>query len=101
MLVYDDVADNKIIIFDKGVEMLPDPISVEKYHMSYRLGNETVVPLEWREPLRNECDAFANWIKNGQPTCSNAWFGVKVVQVLEVAQKSMLNGGTMEKISYD
>jgi len=98
MLVYDDIADDKVMLFDKGVEMLPTSDSVETYHLSYRNGHEHVVPYEWREPLRVECEAFLNWIKYGQPSPSNAWVGVRVVQVLEAAQKSLLNGGNVEVI---
>jgi len=99
MLVYDDVADEKITLFDKGVEMLPTPGSVEHYHMSYRNGSERKVPYEWREPLQGECEAFTTWIRTGQPAPSSAWVGVRVVQVLETAQKSLLNGGQMERIN--
>jgi predicted dehydrogenase len=98
MLVYDDVSEDKVILFDKGVEMLPDPYSVEKFHLSYRRGTETVVSYEWQEPLRAECEAFVNWIETGRVSASSAWVGVKVVQVLETAQKSLFNGGKMEQI---
>jgi predicted dehydrogenase len=98
MLVYDDVADDKVTLFDKGVELLSSPNGLEAFHMSYRNGNETVVPCEWREPLRLECEAFANWIDTGQPACSDAWVGLRVVQVLEAAQESLLDGGSMIRV---
>jgi len=99
MLVYDDIADHKVILYDKGVEVPPYSDTLEEFHMSYRHGSEVVVPFEWREPLRAECDAFVNWIQTGQRACSDAWVGVKVVRVLEIAQKSLLNGGGRETIS--
>jgi predicted dehydrogenase len=64
--------------------------------MSYRHGAETVVPVAWQEPLRLECRAFVDWIVTGQPACSDAWMGVKVVRILEAAQKSLLNNGGRE-----
>jgi predicted dehydrogenase len=101
MLVYDDIADNKVILYDKGVEAPPYSDTVEEFHMSYRHGPEKVVPIEWEEPLRVECASFINWIQTGQRSCSDAWMGVKVVRVLEAAQKSLLNGGGRETISHD
>jgi hypothetical protein len=69
--------------------------------MSYRHGPELVVPFEWKEPLRAECEALLNWIRTGKRASSDAWTGVKVVRVLEMAQKSLLNGGGRESIQYE
>lgn len=98
MLVYDDIANNKVILYDKGVEVPPYSDTLEEFNMSYRHGPETVVPFEWQEPLRMECSAFVNWIQTGCASCSDAWTGVKVVKVLETAQRSLLNGGAREAI---
>jgi predicted dehydrogenase len=98
MLVYDDIADDKVILYDKGVEVPPYSDTMEEFHMSYRHGPETAVPLNWQEPLQLECQSFVDSIRTGQPACSSAWMGVKVVRVLEAAQKSLLNGGGREKI---
>ena len=99
MLVYDDIADNKVVLYDKGVEVPPYSDTLEEFHMSYRHGPEQVIPFEWREPLRVECEDFVDCILNRHSPTSNAWLGVKVVQVLETAQKSLLNGGGRETIS--
>jgi len=96
MLVYDDIADDKVTLYDKGVEGTPYSDTPEEFHMSYRSGPETVVPVPWQEPLRAECQAFVDWIRTGRPACSDAWTGVTVVRILETAQKSLLNGGGRE-----
>jgi predicted dehydrogenase len=99
MLVYDDIADKKVILYDKGVDMPPYSDTPDEFRMSYRHGAETVVSFEWQEPLRVECESFANWIRMGQRSLSDAWMGVKVVRVLEIAQESLLNGGGRESIT--
>jgi predicted dehydrogenase len=96
MLVYDDIADDKVILYDKGVEVPPYSDTPEEFHMSYRSGPETVVAVPWQEPLRTECQAFADSIRTGCPSPSDAWNGAKVVRILEAAQKSLLNGGVRE-----
>lgn len=109
MLVYDDIAESKVMLFDKGVEIPPYSDTPEEFHVSYRHGEETNVPYCWLEPLRIECGSFVNCIKGErglclqcenrvQQSCSQAWMGVKVVQILEAAQKSLCNGGTSELI---
>lgn len=99
MLVYDDIADDKVILYDKGVEAPPYSDTLEEFNLSYRHGPETVVPVDWSEPLRTECASFLESIRTGAPAFSNAWFGVKVVQILETAQRSLLNGGGRERIA--
>jgi predicted dehydrogenase len=96
MLVYDDIADNKVTLYDRGVEVPPYSDTLEEFQMSYRHGPEEVVPYAWEEPLRAECRDFLRAIRTGQPPCSDAWMGVKVVRVLEAAQRSLLNGGGRE-----
>jgi predicted dehydrogenase len=96
MLVYDDIADQKVTLYDKGVEVPPYSDTPEEFNMSYRHGAETPVPVAWREPLRVECEAFRDWIVTGKPACSDAWTGVKVVHILETAQRSLNNGGGRE-----
>ncbi len=110
MLVYDDIAENKITLYDKGVEIPPYTDTPEEFHVSYRHGEETNIPYRWSEPLRIECGTFVNCIKGemgscarcgrrSQRSCSQAWFGVEVVRILETAQKSLSNGGGREPIA--
>jgi predicted dehydrogenase len=98
MLVYDDLADNKVTLFDKGVEVTPYSDTIEEFQASYRHGDETIVPIEWQEPLKLECEAFVDSIRTGRPPVSSAWMGVKVVRVLEMAQRSLLNSGGWEGV---
>jgi predicted dehydrogenase len=98
MLVYDDIAQDKVRLFDIGVEVPPYSDTPEQFHMSYRHGPETSVPVPWQEPLRLECQAFVDWVDTGRAPVSDAWMGAKVVRILETAQKSLLNGGGRENI---
>lgn len=93
MLVYDDIADNKVVLMDKGVEVPPYSDTLEQFQMSYRHGPETPVAVEWSEPLKIECQAFIDWIQTGTRAPSDAWLGAKVVRILETAQRSLRNGG--------
>jgi predicted dehydrogenase len=100
MLVYDDIADDKVVIYDKGVEILPYSVTEEEFHASYRHGGETVYPLEWVEPLQIECQHFLDCIRTGAEPRSNGEDAIKVIKVLETAQRSLFNGGVELKIEY-
>lgn len=93
MLVYDDLLDEKVVVYDKGVDVPPYSDTPEEFRMSYRHGPARPVPLVWEEPLHLECQSFVNSIQTGEPSSSDAWVGVKVVRVLEAADKSLQNGG--------
>lgn len=100
MLVYDDIATDKVVIYDKGIEAPPYSITEEEFHASYRHGGELVYPLTWVEPLQRQCNHFLDCIRSGESPRSNGEDGVKVIKVLETAQRSLLNGGVELKIEY-
>jgi predicted dehydrogenase len=100
MLVYDDIAEDKVVIFDKGVEVPAYSVTEEEFRASYRHGDETVYPLEWVEPLRVECEHFLDCIRAGKKPISSGEQGAKVLRVLETAQRSLLNGGVELIIEY-
>ncbi len=100
MLVYDDIAADKVVIYDKGVEIPPYSDTPEEFHASYRHGRAEPYPIEWVEPLRAECAHFLECIREGKRPRSDGYVGLKVVKVLEAAQRSLLNGGWREEIQW-
>ncbi len=100
MLVYDDIADDKVIVYDKGVDVPAYSVTEEEFHASYRHGEETVYPLQWREPLRLECEDFVRAIQTGTAPRSSGEDGLRILKVLETAQRSLDNGGVDLKIEY-
>jgi predicted dehydrogenase len=98
MLVYDDIADDKVIIFDKGVEVPPYSVTEDEFKASYRQGAETHYPIQWVEPLKAECMHFIECIRSGSAPCSSGEDGLSVVKILEIAQISLDNGGVELKI---
>jgi len=54
---------------------------------------KTVAPIQWVEPLRQECQHFVDCIRTGCPPRSGGAAGLRVVKTLESAQKSLFNEG--------
>ncbi len=100
MLVYDDIADNKVVIFDKGVELPPYSVTEAEFSASYRHGDESVYPLQWVEPLRVECNHFLDCIRTGATPRSSGEDGLRVVQILETAQRSLINRCCELKVEF-
>lgn len=100
MLVYNDIADQKVVIYDKGVEIPPYSITEDEFRASYHHGDELAYPLEWTEPLFVECQHFLECIRTGATPRSDGEDGLKVIKVLETAQRSLINAGVELKIEY-
>jgi predicted dehydrogenase len=100
MLVYDDIVNDKVVIYDKGVDVPPYSVTEQEFRASYRHGAETVYPLTWSEPLRGECAHFLECIRTGAKPRSGGEEGVKVLKVLETGQRSLINGGVELRVEY-
>ncbi|MFN8497378.1 MAG: Gfo/Idh/MocA family oxidoreductase [Anaerolineae bacterium] len=98
MAVYDDVeAVEKLRIYDKSVER--SDVGEGYTRISYKHGDITIPVVPQQEPLRVECMQFADSIRSGADSRSSGGDGLKVVKVLEAAQRSLLGGGQRETIA--
>ena len=102
MVVYDDVENlEKIRIYDKGVDAPPYTDTYGDFQCSYRYGDVVIPNIRFVEPLRVECEHFVNCITEGTKPLTCGWNGLKVVRVLEAAERSLYYGGVPEAISWD
>jgi predicted dehydrogenase len=94
MLVYNDIETNeKIKLFDKGVEKPPHYDTFAEFHFSYRYGDIHIPRLEQSEPLRLQCEHFWECIKKRKQPKSDGYSGLKIVAILEAICESMRKGG--------
>lgn len=99
MAVYDDVSDSeKIRIYDKGVATPADADSFSAWPPRYRFGDVTIPFIPNTEPLKLECSDFLQCIIEGRRPRSDGWAGLKVVNILEAANRSLMNGGSREEL---
>ncbi|MCJ7759653.1 Gfo/Idh/MocA family oxidoreductase, partial [Candidatus Bathyarchaeota archaeon] len=95
MLVYDDIeTQEKIKIYDKGVDVPPHYDTFADFNFSYRYGDIHSPRIEDYEPLRKECDHFLQCIKGEQYPQTDGHNGMRVVSILEAATKSLRLSGT-------
>ncbi len=101
MVVYDDVEPvEKLKIYDKGVETPAYADSYQDFQFSYRQGDVVSPALHWSEPLKEECQHFLQSIVKGKRPQSDGRVGLKVVRVLEAAERSLRRGGIPEFLTW-
>lgn len=94
MLVYDDVSPNeKVRIYDRGVDGPRHYDSFGEFQYSYRYGDIVTPYLEEHEPLREECAHFLDCIRTGRTPRSSGEVGRSVVRILTAADESLQLGG--------
>lgn len=94
MAVFDDMeAREKLRIYDKGVERPPEYASFGE-SLSIREGDIFIPRLPNVEPLAAELSHFVRVARGAEAPRAGAADGVRVVQVLEAASRSLAAGGT-------
>ena len=97
MVVFDDVESaEKVRIYDKSAER-PEYDSYGE-SITLRFGDVVIPRLEMAEPLKLECQHFADCVRNGQTPLSDGHDGLRVVRVLEAAQESLRQDGAPVEI---
>ena len=93
MASMDDVA-KRLILYDQRVEVQEgEPIPVR--------GRGDEVPFAGDEPLRLECQAFLDAIKSRIPPLTDGRSALRVMQVLQAAQYSLLTNGHPVHLAYE
>ena len=111
MAVYDDVrSQEQLRIFDRGVEYETQP--GYQRPTSYRYGDITSPFIPAEEPLMIEDRSFVQAVRRGRAERSDGLSGVRVVAVMEAAQRSLeenrpvelaelLSGDELDRINGD
>jgi predicted dehydrogenase len=91
MVVYDDVADDKIAIYDKGIDrraVLGENMDFDTPRppeFNYRSGDILLPQIKFVEPLRVEAEHFLDCIRNQAPPLTGLAHAREVVSILEQA----------------
>ncbi|HEY6562954.1 MAG TPA: Gfo/Idh/MocA family oxidoreductase [Pirellulaceae bacterium] len=93
MAVYDDLDQEKIKVYDKGVSAPPGSGDYAEFQLSYRYGGSYSPWLNDAEPLKAECAEFVHCVLDGSTPQTDGHNGLRVVEVLEAADRSLRRGG--------
>lgn len=101
MVLYDDVSDDKITIYDKGFDRVPrigermDFDTPGRFLLKPRAGDILLPRIDWVEPLRAEAGHFLECIRTGTTPLTGPQHARDVVAVLEAGQQSLLSRSTV------
>ena len=100
MAVFDDMESaEKIRIYDKAAERE----SYESYGeaITLRFGDVVIPHIRMDEPLKLECQHFVDCVRTETTPKSDGQDGLRVVRVLEAAQRSLQQGGVPVEMAVD
>ena len=98
MVVYDDISENKVTIYDKGIDIDKDIAKATSKYMAdydlYKTANynhrfgEIIIPeIKWVEPLKNEVEHFVDCVLNNKNPITDIKHAREVVRILQNAKK--------------
>jgi predicted dehydrogenase len=93
MVVYDDMAENKITIHDKGIER-KRPSNGDAGFLpafDHRSGDVLQPKIDFKEPLKVEIEHFIDCIQNGTPCLTGVEHAKNVVEILSSVSAPMVN----------
>ncbi|MBI4688817.1 MAG: Gfo/Idh/MocA family oxidoreductase [Nitrospirae bacterium] len=95
MVVFDDLDPaEKVKIYDKGIILSKaDEKSTYQSLVQYRTGDMYAPAVDGTEALKVEIEHFADCIKNRKNPITDGEAGLRVVRILEAANKSLKKGG--------
>ena len=102
MALWDDLnLDHPITIYDSsiGLDHSYYSDSFASHRLSYNRGNVVLPSIPSNEPLLEEIKHFIDVIQGKEMNRSSGTYGTEVVKTLQVADKSLLDGGKFLTIS--
>lgn len=99
MILYDDLEPSeKVKIYDKGVTLSQSPEAVYEMLVSYRSGDMWAPRLDATEALQTEAQHFIDCIENNKQPETDGQAGLRLVKIVEAAEKSLLARGQLIEI---
>jgi predicted dehydrogenase len=94
MITYDDLEPSeKIKVYDKGVHLTDDPDQIREMRVGYRTGDMWAPKVAVTEALRIEGEHFVDCIEHAKVPRTDGQLGLRVVQLIEAASRSMQHRG--------
>lgn len=101
MAVFDDIeSTEKLKIYDKSAEHNTKYDTYAEY-ITLRFGDVTIPHLKVDEPLRLECQHFLDCIREGRQPRSDGMDGLRVIKVLDAADRSLKAGGASVAVEWN
>lgn len=102
MIVYDDLEPSeKIKVYDCGITVDQSPEDAYYQRIGYRSGDMFAPKLKPLEALRIETEHFAECIENKTTPLTDGRSGLRVIKILEAANRSLAKNGAPVGLEWD
>ena len=99
MIMYDDThPDEKVKVYDKGVDIYETKEDLYRLNVQYRVGDMYVPKIENHEALALEAQHFADCVIKDEEPLTGGLAGLEVVKVLAASNESLQRKGAPVEI---
>jgi predicted dehydrogenase len=99
MVVYDDLEPSeKVKVYDRGVNTAEGAEGVYRMLVGYRTGDMWAPHIDITEALRSEAAHFVECVRDGRRPLTDGEAGLRVVQILEAASRSLRQRGQPQEL---
>ncbi len=100
MIIYDDMEPSeKVKIYDKGVDVTHDKEAIYNVLIQYRTGDMLAPQIDLTEALKRVSAEFYTAINENRAPLTDGHAGLRVVKILEAANKSIRTSGQVVELS--
>jgi predicted dehydrogenase len=100
MIVYDDLEPTeKIKVYDKGITLNAQTENAHQFRIGYRAGDMWAPHISTKEALQSEVEHFVECVSTGASPISNGLSGLRVIEVLEAASRSIADHGAPVRLN--
>lgn len=100
MIIYDDMEPSeKVKIYDRGVDVIEDKEQIYNTLIQYRTGDMLAPQIDLTEALKKVSREFYNAINENRKPLTDGESGLRVVRILEAANKSIRSNGQVVELS--
>ncbi len=99
MIIYDDTEPSeKVKVYDRGVDVVPDGDEIYRMLIQYRTGDMWAPHVDLTEALHHVSREFYDCIHEDRPPLTDGQAGLRVVRILEAANRSIRNQGKVVRL---
>jgi predicted dehydrogenase len=100
MVIYDDMEPSeKVKIYDKGIDVTHDKEAIYNVLIQYRTGDMLAPQIDLTEALKRVSAEFYQSIQENRAPLTDGHAGLRVVRILEAANKSIRTSGQVVELS--
>lgn len=102
MMLYNELSsDEKLRIYDKGIDVADQETAYKLMSLSYRMGDMVAPRIDRTEALSREAAHFVDCVRSGERPETDGHMGARIVRILEGAGKSLNKRGQYVPLELD